>query len=99
MSGFPPGHRHSRYRENADGPASGVLLPPSWRCSDDGVRCRSHSSLKRNVLVASVSPGGYVCGTIGPHAFSVKGGPMPLRSGKFWLNRAERARKIAEQMD
>ncbi len=24
---------------------------------------------------------------------------MPLRSAKFWSNRAERARKIAEQMD
>ena len=41
----------------------------------------------------------YVCGTIGPHAFSVKVGLCRFAVPSFWSNRAERARKIAEQMD
>ena len=68
-------------------------------CSENGFRCGSHSSLMRNVLVASGKPRLLRLRHDWSSRIQRKGGPMPLRSAKFWSNRAERARKIAEQMD
>ena len=78
--------------------ATGMLRSQSV-LYEGGSHSGRHSSLTRNALVASDRLPLLRLRHDWSSRSQRKAGPMPLRSAKFWSNRAERARKITEQMD